>query len=45
MVGTFSTSQFLSLIIVPLSILMLVVLGRRASRPAPDSNARRVRAA
>ena len=45
MVGTFSTSQFLSLIIVPLSIVMLVVLGRRAKRPAPDSNARRVRAA
>jgi phosphatidylglycerol:prolipoprotein diacylglycerol transferase len=45
MVGTFSTSQFLSLIIVPLSIVMLVVLGRRARRPAPDSNARRVRAA
>ena len=45
MVGTFSTSQFLSLIIVPLSIAMLVVLGRRAGRPAPDTHARRVRAA
>ena len=45
MVGTFSTSQFLSLIIVPLSIVMLAVLGRRARRPDPDSSARRVRAA
>ena len=30
MVGTFSTSQFVSLLIVPLAIVMLVVLGRRA---------------
>jgi phosphatidylglycerol---prolipoprotein diacylglyceryl transferase len=45
MVGDFSTSQFVSLIIVPLSIIMLVVLGRRAGGPAPAANARRARAA
>jgi phosphatidylglycerol:prolipoprotein diacylglycerol transferase len=42
-VGMFSTSQFLSLIIVPLSIVMLVVLARRG--PAPKAAARRARAA
>jgi hypothetical protein len=40
----FSTSQFVSLIIVPLAIVMLVVLGRRAG-PAPHADARRARAA
>jgi phosphatidylglycerol:prolipoprotein diacylglycerol transferase len=45
MVGDFSTSQFLSLIIVPLSIVMLVVLGRRAGGPSPVADARRARAA
>jgi phosphatidylglycerol:prolipoprotein diacylglycerol transferase len=44
-VGMFSTSQFLSLIIVPLSIVMLVVLGRRAHGPTPQASARRARAA
>src|SRR6188472_1351297 len=34
-VGMFSTSQFLSLIIVPLSIAMLIVLGRRFAEPDP----------
>ena len=42
-VGMFSTSQFLSLIIVPLSIVMLVVLGRRAPRPTPQASSRRAR--
>ena len=40
-----STSQFLSLIIVPLAIVMLVWLGRRAPQPAPKASARRARAA
>ncbi len=44
-VGMFSTSQFLSLIIVPLSIVMLIVLGRRFAGPAPQADARRARAA
>jgi phosphatidylglycerol:prolipoprotein diacylglycerol transferase len=44
-VGMFSTSQFLSLIIVPLSIVMLVWLGRRAAGPTPQAAARRARAA
>jgi phosphatidylglycerol:prolipoprotein diacylglycerol transferase len=44
-VGMFSTSQFLSLVIVPLSIVMLVVLGRRAAGPSPQASARRARAA
>ena len=43
-VGMFSTSQFVSLIIVPLAIVMLIVLGRRAG-PAPQADARRARAA
>jgi phosphatidylglycerol:prolipoprotein diacylglycerol transferase len=34
MVGMFSTSQFVSLLIVPLSIIMLLVLRRRMG-PAP----------
>ena len=44
-VAMFSTSQFLSLIIVPLAIIMLVVLGRRAAGPTPQAAARRARAA
>ena len=39
-IGMFSTSQFLSLLIVPLSILMLIVLARRTS-PAPVATERR----
>lgn len=39
MVGTFSTSQFVSLLIVPLAIVMLVLLARR-SGPAPAAAAR-----
>jgi phosphatidylglycerol:prolipoprotein diacylglycerol transferase len=44
-VGMFSTSQFVSLIVVPLSIVMLVILGRRAPGPTPHAAARRARAA
>jgi len=44
-VGVFSTSQFLSLIIVPLAVMMLIVLGRRARGPAPRADARAARAA
>jgi phosphatidylglycerol:prolipoprotein diacylglycerol transferase len=44
-IGMLSTSQFLSVIIVPLSIVMLVVLGRRAAGPTPQTSARRARAA
>src|SRR6188474_2208598 len=40
-VGMFSTSQFLSILIVPLSIVMLIVLGRRSAGPAPKAQARR----
>jgi len=43
MVGDFSTSQFVSILIVPLSIVMLFVLGRRPD-PAPVA-ARRAKAA
>lgn len=44
MVGAFSTSQFVSIILVPLSIIMLIVLSRR---PSPDTKAasKRARAA
>jgi phosphatidylglycerol---prolipoprotein diacylglyceryl transferase len=44
MIGSFSTSQFVSLIIVPLSIIMLIYLSRR---PTPETKAvaKRVRAA
>lgn len=45
MVGDFSTSQFVSLILVPLSIVMLIWLGRRAGGPAPAAAERRARAA
>jgi phosphatidylglycerol---prolipoprotein diacylglyceryl transferase len=44
-IGMFSTSQFLSLIIVPLAIVMMIVLGRRSAGPAPEAHARRARAA
>lgn len=41
MVGAFSTSQFVSLLIVPLAIVMLVLLGRRAGpEAAPVARAR-----
>jgi phosphatidylglycerol:prolipoprotein diacylglycerol transferase len=43
-VGMFSTSQFLSLLIVPLAIVMLIVLARRPD-PTPTAAARRARAA
>jgi phosphatidylglycerol:prolipoprotein diacylglycerol transferase len=39
-IGMFSTSQFVSLLIVPLSLVMLVVLARRES-PAPTTAAAR----
>ncbi len=42
-IGVFSTSQFVSVIIVPLAIIMLIVLGRRG--PAPRAEAQRARAA
>lgn len=42
-IGIFSTSQFVSIVIVPLAIIMLIVLGRRG--PAPLAEARRARAA
>jgi phosphatidylglycerol:prolipoprotein diacylglycerol transferase len=35
-VGMFSTSQFISIILVPLSIGMLLYLARRVEAPAPD---------
>jgi len=44
MIGDFSTSQFVSLLIVPLSLVMLVVLSRRVT-PDPKSSAKRARAA
>jgi phosphatidylglycerol:prolipoprotein diacylglycerol transferase len=44
-IGMFSTSQFLSLIIVPLSIAMIIALARRSAGPAPDAATRRARAA
>jgi phosphatidylglycerol:prolipoprotein diacylglycerol transferase len=37
----FSTSQFISLILAPLSIIMLVVLSRREGSPEPVSRAAR----
>lgn len=45
MVGTFSTSQFVSIVLVPLAIIMLIVLSRRAAGPAPTAAERRTRAA
>jgi phosphatidylglycerol:prolipoprotein diacylglycerol transferase len=35
MVGTLSTSQFISIVLVPLAVFMLVYLGRRAKAPEP----------
>ncbi len=45
MVGDFSTSQFVSLLIVPLAIIMLIVLGRRGGPGTPLEGARSLRAA
>ena len=39
MVGTFSTSQVVSLVIVPLSLIMLLLLARRAPSPAAEMRA------
>jgi phosphatidylglycerol:prolipoprotein diacylglycerol transferase len=44
MVGDFSTSQFVSILLVPLSIVMLVYLSRRHT-PDPKASAKRVKAA
>lgn len=44
MVGALSTSQFVSVILVPLSIVMLIVLARR-NAPEPKVAAKRARAA
>lgn len=44
-VGMFSTSQFVSIILVPLAIIMLIVLRGRASGPSPVAAERRARAA
>ncbi len=44
-IGMFSTSQFVSLILVPLAILMLVVLGRGGATPPRKAAARGARAA
>jgi hypothetical protein len=43
MIGPLSTSQFISALLVPLSVAMLVWLGRRA--PAPGTTKRRKLAA
>lgn len=45
MVGDFSTSQFVSMLIVPLAILMLIVLKRRTGPGTPGTDARSFRAA
>jgi phosphatidylglycerol---prolipoprotein diacylglyceryl transferase len=42
-VGALSTSQFVSLLLIPLSIVMLVVLARRGS-PAPSATSKRAKA-
>jgi phosphatidylglycerol:prolipoprotein diacylglycerol transferase len=44
MVGDLSTSQFVSVLLVPLSVVMLIVLSRRSS-PDPKAQAKRARAA
>jgi phosphatidylglycerol:prolipoprotein diacylglycerol transferase len=44
MIVGFSTSQFISLLIVPISIVMLFLLARRRG-PAPQARAKRARAA
>jgi len=43
--GTLPTSQFLSALIVPLSIVMLIVLGRRGAPDAAPARSHRKRAA
>lgn len=43
-IGMFSTSQFVSLLIIPLAIIMLIVLARRPA-PEPKVTARKARAA
>jgi phosphatidylglycerol:prolipoprotein diacylglycerol transferase len=44
MVGALSTSQFVSVILVPLSVTMLILLSRRIT-PEPKVAAKRARAA
>jgi phosphatidylglycerol:prolipoprotein diacylglycerol transferase len=44
MMGGFSTSQLISLLVVPISIIMLILLARRPG-PAPQADAKRARAA
>ena len=44
MVGALSTSQFVSVLLVPLSIVMLILLSRRPA-PSPTAEARRAKAA
>ena len=44
MVGDLSTSQFVSVILAPLSIIMLIILSRRPP-PAPRADAKRAKAA
>ncbi len=44
-IGMLSTSQFVSVILVPLAIVMLIVLSRRAGGPAPAAAERKARAA
>jgi phosphatidylglycerol:prolipoprotein diacylglycerol transferase len=44
MVGMLSTSQFVSVLLVPLSVVMLIVLARRPA-PGPKTAAKRARAA
>ena len=44
-IGAFSTSQFVSIVLVPLSIVMLIWLGRRSANPSPATAERRARAA
>ena len=44
MLAGFSTSQFISLFVVPISIVMLILLARRGG-PAPQAHAKRARAA
>jgi phosphatidylglycerol:prolipoprotein diacylglycerol transferase len=43
--GALSTSQFISVLLVPLSLIMLVILSRRAPQPGAAERAGVVRAA
>jgi hypothetical protein len=43
-VGALSTSQFISVLLAPLSIVMLVWLSRRAPAPEPKAARRKVAA-